>query len=794
MEFQVHHACKSKKLEYEYSVKDENGKKILSVSRRPLEEKFTLPGQPCGYYVVEADFYADGKKARSQQSAFAVVRKFEKRDPFFQMGHGVHPDFYEGFKRIGVGAISLKYTFMLPHLTPEQLWKIAYGYSKRFLEGNDFELSAVLPSSGNSRDRLHQSPQKLAEGWPYVSEKYLEQREKFIDLILQNTKGKIKTWTFQTEINSMATMKHKYVGNWSEAMANFVILSRMGSRQIRKSDPTAKIRLGGNNVQARLRDIEPIVLGDLVNEFDQYIIDAYTGNWDLSKGQPTVPEGSLMSFYLEASRLAKSLGKSPIIGNEESGLAIPYGTPFDRGLAIVQAELTARQLIITKAGPVSHYELHMPGNIPAPKAKELKDTAPAMCTIWKPVWDGKKAYQVPLPGGAAYATAAAQLKFARKAAYFSVDQNYCAIFVKPDKSTLLVLWRLKNEQPFTFDFPTEVHAVNMYGRETVIPAGTRTLKLETAPIYLTLQVPADQLEKSIKNAMLRQTPTFRFAGYYTSSDAAKIFIRNLDEETKQVNVSGRNLSILPGKVVSMDIKKPDGQVRFQSQDGKQYEIKLSSGNFQQVARLNQKPVFDGSGKWLTGLKKGTLSYPDNIAPSSALQKELCYFKTSFNPDGHSVSADYWIAGDKDNFYLAVKVDDPVHLQRQDYNVWMDDSVQFIFSFGDPVPAELIYPDSVPDPELNFGAALSHKGPVIVQFRGKDKGKKKFPVNVTRKNNYTFYEICIPYKALGGKPNRFGFVVFDNNYPAKRFAPYWLEYSPGVAGGADASKLKQLQYQ
>ena len=83
---------------------------------------------------------------------------------------------------------------------------------------------------------------------------------------------------------------------------------------------------------------------------------------------------------------------------------------------------------------------------------------------------------------------------------------------------------------------------------------------------------------------------------------------------------------------------------------------------------------------------------------------------------------------------------------------------------------------------------------MIQFRGKESGKKDFPLQITRKNNKTFYEIGIPYKALGGKPNRFGFVIFDNNYSTKRFAPYWLEYCQGVAGGADASKLKQLIYQ
>ena len=56
-----------------------------------------------------------------------------------------------------------------------------------------------------------------------------------------------------------------------------------------------------------------------------------------------------------------------------------------------------------------------------------------------------------------------------------------------------------------------------------------------------------------------------------------------------------------------------------------------------------------------------------------------------------------------------------------------------------------------------------------------------------------YEAAFPFAELGGRPARFGFVVFDNNYVGRKSAPYWLEFSPGIAGGMDASKLKLIQY-
>ena len=195
------------------------------------------------------------------------------------------------------------------------------------------------------------------------------------------------------------------------------------------------------------------------------------------------------------------------------------------------------------------------------------------------------------------------------------------------------------------------------------------------------------------------------------------------------------------------------------------------------------------------MPKGTLSYPDDIRPIGALQQELCYFQTPFNPNGHNVSANYWIACDDKNFYFAADVDDPVHLQRyKGVDIWRDDSIQFVFDMGNPVPHELNHPgEEVRRSLLNFGMALTRNGPELIKFLGKDAGLKNYPVKITRRNNRTFYELSIPFSALGGRPDRFGFVIFDNNYVTKKSSPYRLEFSSGVVGSVDSSKLKQLQY-
>ena len=159
-------------------------------------------------------------------------------------------------------------------------------------------------------------------------------------------------------------------------------------------------------------------------------------------------------------------------------------------------------------------------------------------------------------------------------------------------------------------------------------------------------------------------------------------------------------------------------------------------------------------------------------------------------DGHRFSII-----DDENFYIAAEVDDPVHLQRfSGTDICRDDSLQIAFASGDFLPPELRgLADPPPVPHLNYGFALTSAGPLAVKYLGKDSGVKQFPVNVTRKDGQTFYEAAFPFAELGGRPARFGFVVFDNNYVGRKSAPYWLEFSPGIAGGMDASKLKLIQY-
>ena len=103
-------------------------------------------------------------------------------------------------------------------------------------------------------------------------------------------------------------------------------------------------------------------------------------------------------------------------------------------------------------------------------------------------------------------------------------------------------------------------------------------------------------------------------------------------------------------------------------------------------------------------------------------------------------------------------------------------------------------DNTQNSEYNFGLALTAKGCQLVKYLGADAGLAPYPAQVTREGSTTRYEVTIPWSAVGGKARRFGFVVFDNNDTSNKTAPYRLEFSPGIAGGADSSKLKMVLYE
>jgi len=789
-------------LQFKCLVKDESGNQVLSQPLKKVGKTFTIPGQVPGYYVAEFEFYLKNKKIHRVQSAFAVNRPILKRDPFFAGGFGAYKEFSEGLKRIGIGAVNMKITSAIPgkKYTAEQLVELNMRRGhKHFIDSGDFVLSAVF--SGTAVQKDNPSKEKVKAGFPVSTDAYWNNFAEVAELYVKKNRGKIRNYVIQSEIPSQAGHKERNCGTFTEAMFNLMVSTRIVSRIVRRLDPKATVWFGGNNRMEYQNSTERIVAEDLVNDIDGLVIDGYTGNWYLAPGVGyRIPEEKLLEFYQLASNLSiqLKLPKGKWIRNEELGYAMRYGEPFDGKYAILQAALTARNLILSKAFPVELMEIHLPVRY---LQKEPKNDERYMGLIWRPCWYQAtvKTQVVPLPGGAMYAAAASELAFAQCRDKIVSGSLYAYVFTKPDGKSLAVIWNTERKQDFHIDLPSQAKLVNMYGREFQLSKGKNVIQAGPEPCYLTLPAKAEKTAALMREAVKNNTPECLCRAYYDSVSRIRVFVRNQTDRTLRGKLvfpamKDRTVSILPGKVSSFLLPvKSAGKLI--SDTGREYPVPLEKLSVYPVKKIPHKPVFNGTGDWLKGLQSGSLGYPDAIRPSDALQEERCYFKTPGNPNGHSVSARYWTACDDENFYLAVEVDDPVHLQRYaGARIWMDDSIQFAFTTENFLPKEFrSVSDLDPGTVFNFCAALTAKGPEYRKMNGPDAGLKPYPAAITRKNGRTFYEIAVPFKALGGRPKRFGFVVFDNNYPELKIAPYWLEFSPGVTSHKDPSHLRLLEW-
>ena len=789
-------------LAYLVRVKDYSGheaaKPLTGKAQLPGRTVLTLPGQKNGYYIAEAELLRDKKKIGFIQCGLVVAPEIPRRDPFFQFGFGVYPELYDAYKRVGAGAIALKLKSMdmVSAADPARYVDRVLDRNAKFWESGDFvplfSIGATLRKSAD--------PEAVAAGKPILTDKAVDKILKGLARAAERTKGRIKEWSVGSEIPSGATIP-RYAGTWCESMFNCMSIVRMASRIARKADPKIRFFWGGNNIQRYTQTVESIVFGDLVREVDGYFIDAYTGNWDMTLGGYSIPERSLRSFYKEASELSKNMGKGKYIKNDETGYAINYGAPYDRGLAAVQAELTARTIILTKAAPVLSFELHMPSwhsNLAG-----LKDDSRIMTTIWKPVLFGKEIHDVPLPGGAAYVTAARLLAFARIEKEIVSGMNYACIFTKEDGKTLAAVWNTEAKLPVVLDFPREVELTDMTGSGSRLPGGRNALVLSPAPLYLACASAPAELAAALEKAFAGAVPALKGAAKRHSREKMTVFVMNPGGSPADVTLKGDGRVLAAGKAAP-------GISRFQIPvcgklelvSGDRTEILSQDKTFITVKKLAKKPVFDGSGAWLAGLAANRLRVPHDVWPKSALQPERAFFKSSMNPGGHDFSADYFLAYDDENLYIAVKADDPRHLCKvADGQLWEGDSIQWVLSDRDVPPAG-VRPGGMKTGEYisehNYGLALTPAGTEYRKFLGRA-GVRSYPARITRKGNETFYELALPWSDAGIVPAsdhavRFSLVVFDKTTEARKGVSYYLSVTPGVAGGMDAGEYRLLIFE
>ncbi|MBE6380233.1 MAG: hypothetical protein E7047_04825 [Lentisphaerae bacterium] len=782
-------------LEYSITVKNDLGKVVYTVPRKPYTANtlITIPGQERGYYIVEATAFIQNQPIAMIQSAFVSTPAIKgKRDPFFQITQfGIIADLIDGYRMLGAGSVVLPIiSFEKGDHMQNARKRYLHGY-KNFLN-SDFDVHALYVGGQHG---LNRQSEHFVKGYPMYNDAYFKEVELSVTAAATVLKGKIKSLGSIYEMPSHANMRHKHCGTWSEALSQQLFTARVVSRAARKIDPTLKISAGGNNVQMYIEPMERIVMNDLADEFDIYNIDAYFGNWNLTNGNPSIPEKSLRSFYLESSRLAQSLGKTPLVQNTETGYAIYYGDRYDRGLAHTQAALTTRALIISKSAPVSSVALFRIATSYGGKFVDPLEVCMTSC--WKPIRSGSKLYHTPLPGGAAYATCARELKFVKFYKEIKTGDNivYAYIFTRPDGKTLLCPWMVEGTMTLKLDLAQTARHVSMFGRETDIPAGQYDLVLSQIPCYIILDEAPESVANQIEKLLTGSRPLYKAGAKLIAPDQAMVYVANTGNTKSYCTIAGQTLELFPGSISNIAVPYKPGSktIPVAIQGTKQViEAEVISDTVK-FTRVTSAPVFDGSGQYLTGRKMQKLTVPTHVKPAEALQPERGFFKSSMTPDNHNISAEYFLGYDDKNIYIAVKVDDPVHQQRyKNQNLWRDDCVQFVFAKTAVPPADArLFTTDIKEYNKgqNYGVALTARGTEFVRYGVPYKPQLKSLV--TRRGNITFYEIAVPWSELKSKPGDllyFSFVVPNNDKKSQTNAPYWLDMADGVCGNRDDALL------
>jgi len=156
-----------------------------------------------------------------------------------------------------------------------------------------------------------------------------------------------------------------------------------------------------------------------------------------------------------------------------------------------------------------------------------------------------------------------------------------------------------------------------------------------------------------------------------------------------------------------------------------------------------------------------------------------------------LSAKAWVAMDDTALYFAAEVTDNVHDQpNARAAMWQGDAIQLDFRPGNP-PRRSTF-----DQVIEFGLALTPEGSQLWSWMPQERVVSEAQIQVIRDGDHTRYEAAIPWEALpgivhaAGSVAAFSFTVNESDGGGFRG---WLELTPGICGGKDASHFALLRF-
>ncbi|MCE5239224.1 hypothetical protein LLH23_12135 [bacterium] len=799
---------------------------------KPVRETLDLPAADrLGWLRVETTCTHDGKAAVGPQTSLCVVQPVERRDDYFAADvNGQEAELVPAMRTIGVSARKIGGTIRWVPMDQRgdlvKYWQneITTGRTAVYWK-SDLTLIGNIFIGGEFMDPQWKATieERRQQGlFPYP-DAFFQQFGDFVEAEATVFKPRVKVWVLSEEIDGTVGVPDLLSGSPSAEVMRYVLMCRIAYQRLKQVNPENQViglAVSSDFNQTPSYPMVRRLLADLRDYTDVIGPDLYTDSWNWVVQPSRGPEaGEMRSKLLDTLALQASLHKATVTTISERGYGLALHLPPTDPLEKLQADLTARSLIIGKSLPqVQFYALHMfcgSGGWWESTGKVSTDANPQIdLGLWRSWYEkGGKVWYRPRSAVAAYATVARMLGGSTACTEVLPEQGiYSYVFTCPDR-TVAALWTTDAQScAMQLDLPAEVECVDLMGNARKLAKGPAQVALSSSPVFLRVAAPPEVIAEMLRKATFPARSSLKAEARLADLNTAVVDLVNQSAQPVSVEVRVTKVAgavaatpTLRGEVPGsgkQSLRVPLQQVQLARLGELQATIHAGAQALPVVADLSARAVpavggavkVDGDLAEWAKLPPLALDSADALMPS----REVMARGLWTGPDDLSVTA--WLGWDERALYVAARVRDDAHVQRQSGDkMWMDDCFQFALDMVNDALSPAVAGRSGYDAnDYNFGAGLTGDSPSLYCFveRGatEPQGPRSYPVAVRRVRGETVYELALPWEALRVQPRpglvfALSFVVFDVDTPEERQASYWMGLTPGIAGGQDPSQYR-----
>lgn len=766
----------------DFTVSDYFGKKVAEFSKKlelpgmsSVKQRISLPKTgKLGFYGVAAKRKTATGCDELRFSYVVVDTPPAKPDHVFGMTFFANARKYQRtMKLMGVGTKGVITQWHWIEKNGAYDWSWTDGEVKACREAG-IKIVGGIRMAGSLMPEPYKSEynEKLKRNEMPFSNAYYEARSKFEKAAAERYKGDISEWAACQEINLCKDIPFEY-DNYLKCVRNLV-------RSVKEVNPKATVvGIGCNGADGRSLPRFPFMrklwydegLGDCL---DGVGLDQYTAPLTYGPGYKPVnsEDGKLREIMLEAIRIVKSKGKT-MVSIDEKGFNILRTLPPDSTYGVEMANVIAREYVIIKSLPEVGHLMYF-----------KLDPAPAdgiSLIDWGLLSDNG-----PRPAVSAYAATARMMAHAQFIGMPELHKSVPCYLFRKDGKTLAVLWHSGNgAASMLASIPGKVERYDVQGNPFAIEGDE--FKLSSAPIYIVSDAPVDAVSAALKKADI-DLPEISAEFNIVKLGEAQVLAHNLTSKklSASLDVNGVKKDVVfeADEVKTIAVQFPDCgkdiSATFKTEKGRAYSFsdKFTLYSIPRVSSMEQTRALK----------------PFEILSDGARHLNNVDFisnKLWTGPD--DCSAELRIGYDDKSFYLNVRVKDEFHWNgARPAALWSGDSIQFAFDPNrDDRIKKMKGKTGFFDDDTLFSSAFADGKPSLFCDISSDpamNGKEFGAPSITRdeKGKITEYSIAIPWEKLRLSPEKgriFGFDVIALDSDMKgQMPPYWMQLTPGIAGG------------